>query len=161
MVDKTNMEHAQKLSPDAEIVLYELTTRTGATVYFKSGPEQWYLGNLYESVPCSMTTETRTTDGSPQRPTISVGGDDLDLLALQPALFSGQVDGGSLVKHVVELEDMLNNVDNKITSTYRIKQVKDYNRFNINMILARFTPASKTTIPYVQYNRPAFPHVSI
>ena len=161
MVDTTNFESSQELAPDAEIVLFELVTRTGATVFFKSGPSVTYLGDTYESVPCSMTSEKRTAEGNPERPTFSIGGDDIDLAALKPALFSGYVDGGTLIKHVVELQDLLGNVNQKITTKYRIKQVKDYNRFNISMILGRFAPAAATTIPYVKYTRPAYPHVQL
>ncbi|TXG77759.1 hypothetical protein E6Q11_02260 [Candidatus Dojkabacteria bacterium] len=161
MTDDTNYENSQKLSPDAEIVLYELTTTTGATVFFKPGPEMTYLGDTYESVPVSFSTEKRSTEGSPERPTITIGGDDLDLAALKPALFSGFVDGGTLTRHVVELEDVLANNNIKLSSTYRIKQVKDYTRYQINLILAKFSPSAQTTIPYVKYLRPAFTHVQL
>ena len=161
MTDETNFENSQELSPDAEIVLFELVTRTGATIFFKSGPPVEYLGDEYESVPCSLTSEKKTAEGNPERPTLSIGGDDIDLAALKPALFSGYVDGGTLIKYTVELEDLLGNVNQKITTKYRIKQIKDYNRFNISMILGRFTPSAQTTIPYKKYTRPAYPHVKL
>jgi len=156
-----NFENSQGLAPDAEITLFELTTRTGTSVFFKSGPEVTYLGDTYESVPCGITAEKRSVEGSPERPTLSVGGDDTDLVLLKPALFSGEVDGGTLQKHVVELSDLIGNVNSKITMKYRIKQVQDYNRYRITFVLARFTPASATTIPYVKYLRPAYPHVQL
>jgi hypothetical protein len=161
MAEDTNYENSQKLSPDAEIVLFELTTTTGATVFFKSGPEMDYLGDTYESVPVSLSSEKRSADGAPERPTLSIGSDDIDLGALKPALFSGYVDGGTLTKHVVELEDLLANTNNKITTVYRIKQVKDYSRYKISLVLARFSPSSQTTIPYQKYTRPAFPYVKL
>lgn len=161
MPENTNIENAQKLAPDAEVVLFELTTTTGATVFFKAGPEMEYLGDLYESVPCTMSAEKRSVEAGAERPTLTIGGDDSDLAALKPALFSGFVDGGTLQKHIVELEDALNNINNKITATYRIKQVKDYNRYSISFVLARFSPSAQTTIPYRKYTRPAFPYVDI
>lgn len=161
MVDTTNIESSQELAPDAEIVLFELTTRTGTTVFFKAGPEVQYLGDLYESIPCSITSEKKSAEGNPERPTLSLGGDDIDLAALKPAVFSGFVDGGTVQKHIVELEDLIANNNIKITTKYRIKQVKDYNRFNISFILGRFTPAAATTIPFVKYTRPAYPHVKL
>lgn len=157
----TNIENSQSLSPDAEITLFELTTRSGTSVFFKSGPEMEYLGDLYESVPCGISSEVRSADGNPERPTLSIGGDDTDLILLKPALFSGQVDGGTLQKHVVELSDLLSNTNIKITTKYRIKQLQEYNRYRIALTLARFTPAASTTIPYVKYLRPAYPYVDL
>ena len=158
---ETNFEHSQELSPDAEVILFELITRTGATVFFKSGPEVEYLGDVYESVPCSLTAEKKTAEGNPERPTLSLGGDDADLAALKPALFSGYVDGGTLIKYTVELNDLLGNVNQKITTKYRIKQIQEYTRFSVSMILGRFTPSAQTTIPYKAYTRPAYPHVKL
>lgn len=161
MVDNTNFSSSQELAPDAEIVLFEMVTRGGVSIFFKSGPQVQYLDDLYESVPCSLTGEKRNVEGNPERPTLTIGGDDIDLAMLKPALFSGQVDGGTVRKHVVELNDLLNNNNQKITSTYRVKQVKDYNRFSISLILARFTPSASTTVPHVKYLRPAYPHVKL
>ena len=157
----TNIQTAQSLAPDGELTLFELTTRGGTSVFFKSGPALTYLGDVYESVPCGISSEKRVADGNPERPTLTIGGDDTDLLLLKPALFSGQVDGGTLQKHVVELQDALDNVNVKITTKYRIKQVQDYNRWKITLTLARFTPAASTTVPYVKYLRPAYPHVQL
>src|SRR5687767_11988789 len=113
-----NYENAQKLSPDAEVILFELTTTTGSSVFFKSGPEIEYLGDLYESVPVNLTAEKRSLDGAHERPTLSIGADDIDLSVLKPALFSGNVDGGTLQKHIVQLEDLLGNVNYKTTTIY-------------------------------------------
>lgn len=161
MAEDTNFENSQKLAPDAEITLFHLTTTGGTSVYFKSGPEAEYLGDTYESIPCGLTSEKKTAEGSPERPILTLGGDDINLAVLKPALFSGQVDGGTLTKHVVELQDMLANNNIKITTDYRIKQIRDYNETSVSLVLARFSPSSQTTIPFVKYTRPGFPHVQL
>lgn len=160
MVD-TNFEESQRLSPDGEVILFEIVTRTGTSVFLKSGPPITYLGDTYESVPISISSEKRTAEEGNERPNLTIGGDDLDFNSLKPALFSGQLDGGNVTKHIVELDDLLNNRNIKISMSYRIKQVQSYNRFKINLILARFSPSSQTTIPYRKYMRPAFPHVQL
>lgn len=157
----TNIQHAQKLAPDGEVTLFELTTRGGTTIYIKNGPDVTYLGNLYEGIPVNLGAEKRSVEGSNERPTFTIGGDDVDLSSLKPALYSGLVDGGVLVKHIVQVEDLKANNNVKITSQYRIKQIQSYNRTNINMILARFSPSTQTTIPYRKYTRPAFPYVKL
>lgn len=160
MVD-TNIQNAQKLAPDGEVILFELTTRGGTTVYLKNGPDVFYLGNEYTGVPVNLGAEKRSVEGGNERPTFSIGGDNVDLSALKPALYSGQVDGGTLVKHIVQVADLIANTNVKITSQYRIKQIQSYSRMKVNLILARFSPSNQTTVPYRKYTRPAFPYVKL
>lgn len=156
-----NFEKSQMLAPDAEIVLFELITTTGASVFFKSGPAVSYLGDTYESVPVSLSAEKRSVESVAERPTLTIGGDNLDLAALKPAVYSGFVDGGTVIKHIVQLQDLLGNVNNKTTTVYRVKQITNYNRYKISMILARFSPSGQTTLPHKKYTRPAFPYVQL
>lgn len=157
----TNIENAQKLSPDAEITLFELTTLGGSTIFFKSGPDITYLGDIYKGVPCTLSGETRSVEADRQKQTLTIGGENADLGILKSILFSGQVDGASVLKHVVELEDLKNNINTKTTSSYTVKQVESYSRSKISFVLGRFSPSPQTTIPYRKYNRPAFPYVRL
>ena len=156
-----NEENAQLLSPDAEVVLYDMTTLGGSSIYFKSGPEIDYQGNTYESVPVTMSAETRTVEGDRPRQTMTIGADDYDLGVLKSVLFSGDVDGATLEKHIVELDDLKGNINNKETKIYTIKQVENYSRSVISLIVGRFSPSPQTTVPYKKYNRPAFPYVRL
>lgn len=155
----TNAENAQLLSPDAEIILFELTTMNGATIFFKNGPSMSYLGDEYMGVPLSLGAEKRQVESESERPTLTIGDNNVDLGILKSTLFSGEVDGASLYKYTVELEDVLNNVDNKISTHYSVIQVDSYGRTKISLILGRFSPSRQTTIPYRKYQRPAFPYV--
>lgn len=157
----TNAENAQLLSPDAEVVLYELTTNSGSTIFFKTGPEVTYLGDTYLSVPVSLSKESRSVEADRQRQTMTIGSDDYDLGILKSTLFSGQVDGSTVLKHVVELEDLKADNNLKNTSEYTVKQVEGYSRSRISLVLGRFSPSPQTTIPYKKYQRPAFPYVRL
>ena len=156
-----NEENAQLLSPDAEIVLYELTTNKGSTIYFKSGPEVTYLGNKYESVPVTLSAQARTVESDRPRSTMSIGSDNHDLAILKTVLFSGEVDGATVLKHIVELEDLKADVDNRTTEIYTVRQIEGYSRSKISLVLGRFSPSPKTSIPYRKYLRPAFPYVRL
>lgn len=156
-----NAENAQLLSPDAEIVLYELTTSSGSVIFFKSGPAVTYLGDEYLSVPVSLSSESRSVEADRQRQTMTIGSDDYDLGILKTVLFSGEVDGATVLKHIVELEDLKANNNLKATSTYTVKQVEGYSRSRISLVLGRFSPSTQTTIPYRKYQRPAFPYVRL
>lgn len=161
MVDDTNFENSQELAPDAEVILFRITTNQGANIYIKSGPPQIWQGNTYESLPCGMGTEQRSVEGGTENPSFSIGGDDIDLAIFKPGLFTGELDNGTLTKYVIELDDLLADLDIKNETQYRIKQVRDYSRLKINLILGRFSPSAVTTIPHVKYTRPAFPNVQL
>lgn len=154
-------ENSQLLSPDAQIVLFELTTNSGSTIYFKTGPEVTYLGEQYLSVPNVLSSEIRSVDGETQRQTLTIGADGYDLGIFKSVLFSGEVDGASVLKHVVELENLRNNVNFKLTSHFTVKQVEGYSTSRISLVLGRFSPSRETTVPYVKYLRPAFPFVRL
>lgn len=152
---------SQSLSPDAELVFYELTTTGGATIFFKPGPDVSYLGNEYLGVPLSFSGFTRSVEPDAQKASLKIGGENFDLAILKTTLFSGEVDGATVYRYVAELEDVLNNIDRKVTDVFTVKQVEGYSRSQISLVLGRFSPTPNTTIPYKKYLRPAFPYVEV
>lgn len=156
-----NAENAQLLAPDGEVVLFEMTTKSGASIYFKNGPEETYLGDVYTGIPLTLSGEVRSVEPDKQRQTLSIGGDEVDFGILKSVLFSGDVDGASVLKHTIEVEDLRANNNIKLTSQYTVKQVEGYSRTSISLVLGRFSPSPQTTIPYRKYNRPAFPYVRL
>ena len=158
----TNVENSQKLDPDGEVTLYELTTLSGSTIFFKDGPGVTYLGDEYNGIPLSHSSESRGVENSDAfRSTLVIGSDDYNLGIFKSVLFYGEADGAALSKYVVELDDLLGNVNNKIVTPYTVKQVENYSRSRISLVLGRFSPSRQTTIPHRKYQRPAFPFVRL
>lgn len=156
-----NVDSAQKLDPDGEVVLFELTTLSGSTIFFKNGPDITYRGDDYKGVPTSLSNEVRTVDDGLERQTLTIGSDEADLNILKSVLASGEVDGAAIIKRVIEVDDLVNDRNISNDSFYTVKQIENYSRSKIDLVLGRFSPSGRTTVPYKVYNRPAFPYVRL
>src|SRR3546814_4375607 len=80
-------------------------------------------------------------------------------MALKPLLFDGSLDGGTVVRHRILIDDLVN--DRLITTTdeYRIQHISGYSRSQIGLVLARQADALNFSLPFQQYFSPDFPSV--
>src|SRR3546814_20580962 len=78
-------------------------------------------------------------------------------MALKPLLFDGSLDGGTVVRHRILVDDLVN--DRLITTTdeYRIQHISGYSRSQIGLVLARQADALNFSLPFQQYFSPDFP----
>lgn len=144
---------------DARIDLFELSPTSGGTIYFTTDNEHTWLGRLYEAIPCALSGEEFDLEKTPE-PQLRIGQEDLDLLPFKGLVFDGHLEGASLVRKRVLLDDLLNNRDIKQTTYFRVKRVGEYSRVGISLILSSYSSAVRQTLPFRQYIPPAFPHVS-
>lgn len=149
-----------KLTADGQVELFELTPLTGGTIYMKAGVAVDWQGQTYESVPCQISGEEQTADKQPT-PKFVIGQDGISVVALKGLVFDGHLEGATLVKKTVLLEDLLANRNVKATRTYRVKRAAEYGATSITLVLASFSGALHQTLPHRQYIPPAFPWVSI
>lgn len=151
---------ALKLTADAQIHLFELSPLTGGTIYFKPDNNVTWLGRTYEGLPCALTGEEADTEKTPM-PKLTIGQNNVDLLPFKALINDGGLDGATVVRKIVLLDDLLNNRNIKRTSTFRVKRIPEYSRTKIQLILASFSAAQGQTVPFRQYVPPAFPWVDI
>lgn len=159
-IPPSHVADALELKADAEIDLYELSPFVGGTVYFKSDNDVTWRGQLYEGLPCALTGEEFSTDKTPT-PQLAIGQEDLDLLPFKGLIHDGSLDGATLVRKRVLLDDIINNRDIKQTTWFRVKQIPNYSRSKITLLLATFSSALNQTVPFRQYLPPDFPWVSL
>lgn len=153
---------SQILSPDAEIDLYELTPIGEVGVFrFKNDNTQSWLGNEYLGLPLEFSGESSNSEGSMPQPQLIIGETDIDLSIFKALVFDGSIDGASITKHTVLLQNLLNNVNVKVTRSYRVKRVNDYSSMRISLSLASFSPSGPSTLPFRQFIPPAFPFVRL
>ena len=148
-----------KLDQDGFVSLFEILPLSGGAIHIKNGPEYEYLGILYEELPVQLVGEKWAADGSTRTPRLVVAQPDWDRLPFKGLINDGFLEGARITRHQVLLEDMLNNIDSKRTTYYKIKRVENYTRTNISLLLSSYSGAVRQTYPFRQYVPPSFPWV--
>lgn len=157
---QSHIEDALKLQADGKVHLYELSPVTGGTIYFKQDNTLTWLGQEYEGLPCQITGEEISTEKMPT-PRMTIGMEDLDLLPFKGLIHDGHLDGATLVRKIVLLDNLLNNRNIYERTTFRVKRPDSYSRTKISLVLATYSTANSQTIPFRQYIPPAFPWVDL
>lgn len=156
-----HIEDALKLEEaDARIDLFELSPLSGGTIYFKSDNNVTWRGQLYEGLPMQFSGEEFDLEKTPE-PQLQIGQEDLDLLPFKGLVFDGYLEGATLVRKRVLLDDLLNDRDIKQETSFRVKRVSQYSRVSITMVLSSFSSAIRQTVPFRQYLPPAFPYLQL
>lgn len=150
---------AHSLQADAEIFLYELSPSSGGTIYFKSDNSLTWQSHEYEGVPLQFKGASRSTEVGSGRPTLVIGDLNLDLGPFKPLLFDGYVDGATLVRRLVLLEAIEQNLNESYDEYYKVRYPSDYGRSSITLELARSADSLDFTYPFHQYYAPDFPTV--
>lgn len=152
---------AHKLDADGMVSLFKIEPIAGGVVYAKAGVEFTYLGTDYEGLPVQVTGEKWTADTSTPTPRFLIGQEDLDLLPFKGLISDGYLDGAKITRYQVLLTDMLENINSKRTTVFRVKRVESYGRTKIVLLLSTFSGAISQTYPFRQYTPPDFPWVEV
>lgn len=155
-----HIDDGLSLQADAKVSLFELYPLVGSSVFFKADDSITWKSNLYEGLPCSLSGEEFDTNKTPT-PRLQIGQEDLDLLPFKGLIHDGYLEGATLIRHRLLLEDLLNDLNIKETTYFRVKRVQDYSRTNITLVLASYSTATNQTIPFRQYLPPDFPYVDL
>lgn len=161
-IPQSHVDDALKLIADGEVYLYEIWPLAGGTIYCKSDNDVDWQGHTWEGLPIGFTGEELvTTDGSRPTPRMTIGQQDVDLLPFKGLMFDGGMDYAKIVRHLVKVDDLVNNRNIKQTTYWRVKRVESYSRTKISLVVASFSGAVSQTLPFRQYIPPAFPWVEI
>jgi phage-related protein len=157
----SHIDEAHKLIADGEVDLFDIYPLSGGTVYVKNDNDVLWQGNNYEGLPVLIDGEKWSADTSTPTPRMTIGQDNLDLLPFKGLINDGYLDGAKVVRYRVLLNNIINNINIKEITSYRVKRIESYSRTKIVMILTTFSGAANQTIPFRQYIPPAFPWVEI
>jgi phage-related protein len=160
-IPESQIIDAHKLDADGYVPLFRIYPLVGGQVDIKNGPEVTYLGVEYESLPVKLSGEKWTSDESIPNPRLVVGQPDLDLLPFKGLIHDGYLDGATVIRYQVLLEDLLADVDSKRITHFKIKRVESYGRLQISFLLSSYSGASRQNYPFRQYTPPAFPWVNL
>lgn len=148
------------LEADGEVWLFDLQPVAGGMIHFKPDGDVTWQGTLYEGLPCALTGEEMDTEKLPQ-PRLRIGQEDLDLLPFKGLINDGYLEGATVVRHKILVDDLINDRNIKQSTTFRVKRVEGYGRTQISLVLAGYSSAINQTIPFRQYLPPEFPWVDI
>ncbi|SKB62230.1 hypothetical protein [Sphingopyxis flava] len=161
-IPSEHIADAHLLQADGEVYLYELSPSEGVgTIRIKADNSVTYRGNLYEGLPLKFEGESYSSDGTVSQPTLTIGDENISLIAIKPLLFDGSMDGGVVIRHRILLDDLLNNRLILETQEYRIKRIPGYSRSQIGFVLARQADGLNFSLPFKQYYSPDFPSVFV
>lgn len=160
MLPPEHVADSLKLQADGRVDLFRLEPLTGGVILFTSDSDVTWQGELYEGIPMAFTGEEFDLEKAPN-PELSIGQENVDLLPFKGLINDGYLEGGTLVRHRVLVDDIKNNRNVKQTSYFRIKRVSEYSRRSIRIILSSYSQAHNQTIPFRQYVPPAFPWVDL
>jgi hypothetical protein len=155
-----HVEDALKLQADGKVHLFELSPLSGGTIYFKTDNDVTWRGNLYEGLPCALTGEEFSTEGTPT-PRLTIGDENVDLLPFKGLIHDGHLDGATVVRKTVLVDDLINDRNIFQRTTFRVKRPEGYSRTKIPLVLATWSGAVSQTVPFRQYVPPAFPWVDL
>lgn len=154
------IQDAHLLEADAEIFLYEFTPSVGTgTVYLTPDNSKDWRGHTYEGIPLAFSGDKKSSTGGASMPTLILGDANVDLLPLKPLVFDQNLDGGTVVRIRILLEDFLNDRLVASYEYYRVKQVGEYSRQKITLELASLGDSLNFSIPFRQFSAPDFPSV--
>ena len=158
---QSHVEDAHKLIADGKVTLWQIMPVSGGTIYLKGDTDYTYLGVKYEGIPVQISGEKMSADTSTPTPRLTIGDENVDLLAFKGLIHDGYLEGARVVRHKVLLADLMANVNAKQTDYFRVKRVETYSRTKITMLLSTASGASNQSYPFRQYTPPAFPWVDL
>lgn len=158
----SHIDDAHKLLADGEIYLYELVPLVGGgTIRFTNDNSITWRGNEYTGLPVSFSGDDISAESGHSAPKLTVGQPNLDISEFKPLIFDGALDGGTLTRIKVLLEDILANNLIRQTTVYEVRQVLIYTRTQISLQLALPSDGVTYTIPHRTYGPPDHPTVRL
>jgi phage-related protein len=153
---------AHKLSADAEIDLFQLTpSGGGGTIHFKADDEVTWRGTVYYGLPIVFSGDGASAQGGASQPRLAIGNENTNLSMFKPLVFDGTIDGASVIRTHILLDDLVNNRLVRTLFYYRVRRVESYNRNSINLQLSSQSDALSFTMPFRSFLPPAFPAVTL
>lgn len=117
-----------------------------------------YLGNTYESLPCSLSESAQNSTGEQSRPKLTIANPDgMFSLFIQ----KGYMDGCVVTRYRVLLPDLQNDIASFQKSTWTVSQTVGLNKTLASFELRSSLDGVNYLLPARSFYPPAFPHVSL
>jgi len=152
-----HVEDSLKLTGDRRVDLWELRLKTSATIYrFWNGVTRTWQGQIWEGHACTLSAESRNSDGQQSRPVLTL---------INPTNIFGQLaaegtfDMATLVRKRVLQDHFLNNINIAHQSVYITTRVVAVNDQALRLELRSPTDIPTFKTPRRTYDPPEYPFV--
>lgn len=145
------------LTPEAFVTMFDIALSDNSTI-FRVTPKgsHTYNGEVYEELPCSLTSVGQRADGEAKRPRFTM---------VNPAgLFTAAVDqrlleGGYVTRHRSLVSEVALGIG--VSKKFRIARVANVNKTTITLELRSALDSGNFKFPSRSFMPPEFPYVRL
>jgi phage-related protein len=154
----SHLESARGLEADAFVYLYRINLYPAGKVCLTEVKSVFWQGETYEQIGIKMGNVSAYADEQSSRPKLQVQNPDAIFSEL---ISQGQLDGASVTRYRVLLDDLLNDRNVFIKQSWRVGRVTGLNRISLSLELRDLTDGPNFVIPTMTFSPPKFPVVRI
>tara|TARA_R110002074_G_scaffold378696_1_gene556604 strand:+ start:241 stop:723 length:483 start_codon:yes stop_codon:yes gene_type:complete len=152
------LEACYELENEPFVLLYELTDTEGSIIRLSPLGEVTWRGNVFENIPCTLTSVGRKSNDEKTRPRFSMVNPE--------GMFTAAVDrrtleGAKLVRYQLLKSDLDDSADLSLRLDLRITRVMSVTREVIVLESRSALDGAQFRLPYRRYSPPEFPHVRL
>lgn len=151
---------AHLLQADGFVFLYELTTLSDVTAYFKADNDVTWQGNYYSGTAVQISERSRDSDGKLSRPSLTIAN---PLAVYSPMVSNGDLDNATVIEKKVLYSHILANSNIYVQRTWRVRRpTSNIPRVSITLELRDSLDSQRFLLPARMYTPDAgFPSVSL
>lgn len=157
-IPSTIQDDAYNLTGAAQVMLYDLQLYNGSSIYLSPKGSYTWQGRAYEEVPCHMSSVGRQADGKLNRPKFTVVNPNG---MFTTAIGDRSLEGALLTRHRLMKADLLADLNNALSQTFRISKVASVDRQVIVVECRGSLDGANFKLPYRAFYPPEFPHVGL
>lgn len=153
------IDEAHKLDASGLVELFQITLLGGAGILrFTPYKEVTWQGQLWESIPSKLTETGTQVMGEATRPKFTLPNPEG---VFSTYIHMGVLEGAIVVRNRVSPEDVENNINRFIRSTWRVSKILTLSKNLVSMELRTAMDGHNYKIPTDCYFPPDYPHVTL
>lgn len=146
------------LSPEELVVLYRVVLQDASVINLSPYETITWLGNEYSSLPCTMSSIERDSDGKVNRPKFSFANPGA---VFNGPIYDGRLDNARITRFRLQKSDLTANNDFKITETFYVSKIVTLTKYMAMLELRDIFDGPTYFLPPRAYYPPEFPHVQL
>lgn len=157
----THLQEATKITAEGLVDLFTITLEGPIYIRFTNGPEVTWQGNLYESLPCEISSTRRNAEEEKSRPTLKIMANPAGIW--NSYIRQGLFDWANLERRTLLRSHLENNINLSDLELWYIRRPREVvSGQGVSFELARLSDGPMQVIPARAYiPGDGFPFVSL